>query len=222
MHAVRMIAASSLMVLVSICLGVETPALASDSDHRNIPMEGGEVMLEVVGQVINSGAPAPLGSSIQFGYVSFLKDVDAIFTGSPQNETTARITFFTEVNTTRVTSHGPFSIVVREGTTTLYLNSSPANFGTPDSFRSGTPIQVSAIHQQVIVDTVEKTFAVANINTIASTSPFLLDGQMLEIGKHGQAFRTSLQGVLFTRSGGTPPPTGHFAGYAVGVDDKKN
>jgi hypothetical protein len=194
------------------------PVLADDNlGLRVIHMQEGQVVLEVVGEVINSGTPAPLGSSNQFGYVSFLKGVDSIFSGTPANETTAQITFFTEVTTTRITSHGPFSIVLREGTTTLYLNNPPANFSTPDSFRSGTPVQVSTMRQQVIVDTLEKTFTVVNLNTIASASPFLLDNQNLQIGAPREAFRTSLQGVLFVRAGGTPPPTGHFAGYAVGV-----
>jgi hypothetical protein len=222
MRAFRIITACLLSALLSSCATLDPPALANDPDPRIIQMEGGQVMLEVVGEVINSGAPAPLGSSNQFGYVSFVKGVGGIFSGSPENETTARITFFTEVNTTRVTSHGPFSIVLREGTTTIFLNNSPASFGTPDSFRSGTPIQVSSIRQQVIVDTVEKTFTVVNLNTITSASPFSLDGPMLQIGKPSEVFRTSLQGVLFVRSGGTPPPTGHFAGYAVGVDSKKS
>ena len=208
MRAFRMVTTRLSLVFLTSFLGMGSQALAGDLD------------LEVVGQVINSGAPAPLGSSIQFGYVSFLHGVDGIFSGSPADETTARITFFTEVNTTRVTSHGPFSIVLREGTTTLYLNSSPANFSIPDSFRSGTPIQVSTIHQQVIVDTVERTFSVVNLNTITSALNFLFDGSRLQIGKTGGVFRTSLQGVLFVRSGATPPPTGHFAGYAVGVEKR--
>ena len=219
MHAHRIITACLMMALLMSTLALESPAFAVATDSPIIRMEGGQVMLEVVGEVINSATPAPLGSSIQFGYVSFLKDVDSVFTGSPENETTARFTFFTEVNTTRVTGHGPFSIVIREGTTTVYLNNSPAGFGTPDSFRSGTPIQVSSIHQQVIVDTVEKTFTVVNLNTITAASKFLLDSAIKQIGKPGEAFRTVLQGVLVVR-GGTPPPTGHFAGYAVGADHK--
>ncbi len=223
MRAFRIITACLLAALLSGFATLNPSALADDdSDLRIIHMLEGQVMLEVVGEVINSGTPAPLGSSNQFGYVSFLKGVDGIFSGTPSNETTARITFFTEVSTTRVTSHGPFSIVLREGTTTLFLNSSPASFSTPDSFRSGTPIQVSTIRQQVIVDTVERTFTVVNLNRIKSASPFSLDGPMLQVGKPGEAFRTSLQGVLFVRGGGVPPPTGHFAGYAVGVYTKKS
>lgn len=221
MRAQRIIPAClSLALLVGAQVG-DLPAQADDPDPLIIHMEGGQVMLEVVGETI-SGPPAPLGSVTIFGYVSFLRGVEQIFNGTPENETTARITFFTEATNTRVTTHGPFAIVIREGTTTLFLNSSPASFTNPDSFRSGTPIQVSTIRQQVIVDNLERTFTVVNLNTITSASPFSLDGPMLQIGKPGEAFRTSLQGVLFIRSGGTPPPLAHIAGYAVGVDNKKN
>jgi hypothetical protein len=194
----------------------------AQEEHQKIFLSPGQVVLEVTGEVNNLAAtPAePLGSSQQFGYLPYLRGVESVFTDTNpanQNETTAQFTFFTEVTTTRVTTHGPFSIVIREGTTTLYRNTSPANFSTPDSFRSGTPIMISVIRQQVIVDTVEKTFTVENMNTITSTTPFDLDGTRLKIGKPGESFRTTLQGVLFARSGGTPPPTGHFAGYAVGV-----
>jgi hypothetical protein len=68
------------------------------------------------------------------------------------------LTFFTEVKTTRVTPHGPFSVVIREGTTTFYRNATPASFTIPDSFQSGEAILSSTIRQQVILDTVEKTF----------------------------------------------------------------
>jgi hypothetical protein len=113
-----------------------------------------------------------------------------------QNESTARFTFYTEVVSRRVTTNGPLTIIVREGTTTVYLNSSPASFATPDSFRSGTPIQTSVIHQQVIVDTMEKTFTVVNSNTITSTEHFWIDGTEYELGDPGQIFRTTAAGKV--------------------------
>jgi hypothetical protein len=73
------------------------------------------------------------------------------------------------------------------------------------------------IHQQVIVDTVEKTFTVVNSNTITSTEHFWLDGTEYELGDVGQIFKTRLVGVLKVRDGSTPPPTGYFSGYSEGV-----
>ncbi len=175
--------------------------------------------MDIIGQVNNIAATveAPLGSSQQFGYVSNLEGVDNVFMDTVpanQNETTAMLTFFTTVNTTRATANGPFSIVIREGTTTFYRNTEPANFSTPDSFRSGEPVLVSTIRQQVIVDIVEKTFTVVNVNTITSTKSFDLGTERVRIGHAGDTIRTSLMGVLRARDG-VPPPTGHFAGSGV-------
>src|SRR3954462_8274779 len=208
----------------SAALAIAATILATGTaraDERQIVRaKTGDVLLEVVGQVNNSPAPAPLGSSNQFGYVSFLDGVDQIFsTTDPaaQNQSTAALTFFTEVATTRVTSNGPFSIVIREGTTTFYRNSAPADFSVPESFRSGNPVMVSTIRQQVIVDTIEKTFTVTNVNVVTETTPFELGGQQVRIGHRDDVLRTALVGVLKSRDG-TPPPTGYFSGYAVAVE----
>jgi hypothetical protein len=186
-----------------------------------VDLRPGHLAFEVVGEVNNFAATpdAPLGSSQQFGYVSNVQGVDSVFTDSNpahQNETTALLTFFTQVTTTRVTAHGPFSIVIREGTTTFYRNSVPASFATPDSFQSGDPVLTSTIRQQVIVDTVEKTFTVVNVNTVTDSDAFDLGGVKIRIGAPGDDIRTSLVGVLRVRDG-VPPPTGYFAGSAVGV-----
>jgi len=212
--------------LFFVALLLVMPILAQD-DLARIDMDDGQVVLELIGQVINLPATSatPLGSSRQFGYAAFVNGIAPVFTTSDpasQNETTAMFTFFTEVTTIRMTTHGPFAIVSREGTTTLYLNTMPASFGNPDSFRSGSAIQTSTMRQHVIVDTLERTFTVVNLNTIGSITGFSIGNNGFLLGRLGQSFRTSLQGVLFVRSGGTPPPTGHFSGYAVGVPKKKS
>lgn len=212
---------SSLVVAGIIGTASLSRVAASGSRLAPITIETGHVVLDVVGQVNNfaATADAPLGSSQQFGYVSNLEGVDSVFTDTNpanQNETTAMLTFFTNVDTTRVTSNGPFSIVIREGTTTFYRNTQPASFATPDSFQSGEPVLTSTIRQQVIVDTVTKTFTVVNVNTITATTAFDLGTQRVRIGRTGDMIRTSLMGVLRARDG-VPPPTGHFAGSGVGV-----
>ena len=186
-----------------------------------VEVGGGRAVMDVIGEVNNLAATpdAPLGSSEQFGYVSHLEGVGSIFTDADpanQNESTALLTFVTEVKTIRVTPHGPFSIVIREGTTTFYRTRVPASFSAPESFRTGDVVVTSSIRQQVIVDTVAKTFTVVNVNTIASTVPFEANDDLVRIGAPGDVMRTSLVGVLRSRDG-TPPPTGHFAGSSVGV-----
>jgi hypothetical protein len=214
--------ASGLFAVVLLVGSFSSWSQASAEPHRRaLEIETGHALLEVVGEVNNlAGTPdAPLGSSQQFGYVSDLEGIDSVFTDptpANQNETTAMLTFVTDVKTTRVTPHGPFSVVIREGTTTFYRNTAPANFTIPGSFQSGEPILSSTIRQQVILDTVEKTFTVVNLNTITRTRVFELGGETVRIGVPGDMFRTSLMGVLRARDG-VPPPTGHFAGSAVGI-----
>lgn len=95
---------------------------------------------------------------------------------TPHNGTTAALTFFNEVTTTESISDGALQIIDRNGTTTIYLNSAPASFTNPDSFRSGIPIQTSTLHQQAIVDTSGGTFTAVFANTISSTSAFSING----------------------------------------------
>jgi len=211
----------SLAVVSAVGATATSRLVAAGPRLLPIRIEPGHVVLEVVGQVNNfaATADAPLGSSQQFGYVSNLEGAQDVFTDTDpasQNETTAMLTFFTNVNTTRVTANGPFSIVIREGTTTFYRNTAPASFSTPDSFQSGEPVLRSTIRQQVIVDAVEKTFTVVNVNTVTATRSFDLGTQRVRIGRPGDIIRTSLMGVLRARDG-APPPTGHFAGSGVGV-----
>lgn len=213
---------SGLFAAALVVGSVSASSGASAGHHRTeLPIETGHVVLDVVGAVNNVAATsdAPLGSSQQFGYVSNLEGVESVFadpTPANQNETTALLTFFTDVKTIRVTPHGPFSIVIREGTTTFYRNTAPASFTIPDSFQSGVPILSSTIRQQVIVDAVEKTFTVVNLNAITATRFFDLGEEIVRIGAAGDLIRTSLMGVLRVRDG-VPPPTGHFAGSGVGI-----
>jgi hypothetical protein len=179
----------------------------------------GKIVFEFAGQVTNFAPTpaAPLGSSNQYGYLTVVRGIDNLFSGSLHNETTAVLTFFNDVTTTQAVSDGPLRIIDRDGTTTIYLNSAPASFANPDSFRSGIPIQTSTLHQQAIVDTAGGTFTAVFANTISSISSFTINGTTFTLGQTGQAFRAAVTGQL---NAATPPPTGYFAGYAVGVGEE--
>jgi len=190
------------------------------SDVGLVPINFGSdnLVFEFVGQVTNFAPTpsAPLGSSNQYGYLTVVRGIDNLFSGSPHNEATAVLTFFNEATTTESFSDGPLRIIDRDGTTTIYLNAAPASFANGDSFRSGIPVQTSKLHQQAIVDTAGSTFTAVFANTISSTSAFTLNGTTFRLGHKGQAFRATVTGQL----NATPPPTGHFAGYAVGKGNK--
>lgn len=160
----------------------------------------GQILMEYVGQVIN-GVPAP-ASSNQFGNLQNVAGVDP----------SLQFTFYTEATTVKAIANGPLRIVDRIGTTTIYLTSTAGDFSNPDSFRSGTPVQVSTLRQQVIVDTSTGAFTVVNINTITAVEEFISDGKESQLGKVGQSFQTRLSGHLNTPG---MSPTGWFGGYAV-------
>jgi len=113
------------------------------------------------------------------------------------------------------TSGNLLSIIDRNGKTTIYLNTAPASFANPDSFRSGIPVLTSTLHQQA-VNTAVGTFTVVFANTISSTSAFTINGTTFRLGQTKQAFRATVTG----QRNATPPPNAHFGGYAVGVGEE--
>ncbi len=175
-----------------------------------IDLRGGQTVLEYTGQVTNIGA-----ASIQVGYLNSVRGMSNVFSGSAQDETTALFTFYTSVTTTRNVLNGTIRSVDRDGATTIYSAKGPADFSNPDSFRSGTPIQTSSIHQHVLVDTMTNGFTVTNFNVVNSAAPFTLVGASYQLGAPGQTFRTNLTGHLTA----TAPPSGYFSGDAIGTDD---
>ena len=183
-------------------------SLAGQTDSlQHVTFDEDVVSLEFVGNVNNSGP-----NSNQFGYFSFVSQLPA-FNGTPESVATANFTFYTEAVNQRVTTNGTLRIVDRIGTTTVYLTSSSASFSDPESFRSGTPIQVSTLRQQVILDTTSGDFSVVNINTVTDSSAFYLSGQRYQLGKLGNRFRTILRG----KTNAAAPPGFFMAGYAVGI-----
>ena len=166
--------------------------------------------MELIGAVLNAGP-----SSAQYGYISFINAIEGIFAGSPQNETTALFTFYNETSTLRVINNGPFRIVNREGTMTVYLDEKPnGDFAKPDSFRDGTPVMVATLRHQVILDTATNQFTTIFVNTITSSARFTLGGRHHDLGKPGQMFRT----MVFGRPSTSGPGQFVIAGYTVGTD----
>src|SRR5690242_12459806 len=173
-----------------------------------IPVGENQVVYEFVGQFNNTPT-----SSQQFGYLSNIRGLEPIFSGEPENETTAEFTFVTNATTDRVIVNGPFKIVNRSGTTTIYRNTEPADFNNPETFSQGTPIQTSTYSQQVVLNTVTNSFVTVHTNVITSTQTFSLNGHTYRLGWRGSAFRTS----YFGQSNTEAVPSGWFGGSAVGI-----
>lgn len=173
-----------------------------------------DVSLELVGQVIGSPPGVSPATSIQFGYVAHLHGLP-IFNPDAENESTARLTFYTDTTTLRVTNNGPLRIISRDGTVTLYSDpSANGSFANPDSFRDGTPVLVASLRQQVIINTLTGAFTALNVNKIRSTTGFEA-GSKAVLGKVGEQFRTFLSGQI----NASPPPSAYIAGYTIPVND---
>jgi hypothetical protein len=199
----------SLIVLLALSSILAPPLRAGQGHTRRIEISDGQLLFEFVGQVTN-----PTGTtSHQYGYFTFVSGLDDLFSGSPADEGTARLTFFREGTNVRVSSNGPLRVIMREGTTTVYANMSAASFADPDSFKAGIPVLTSTFKQQVVVDTTSGVFTVVNEETITHTGSFSVNGQSYVIGEKGDVYRTRKQG----RNNATSPPDGHFAGFSVGA-----
>jgi hypothetical protein len=179
------------------------------SAQITIPITEEQVLYEIIGEFNNSGP-----SSLQYGYLSSVTGLENVFSSTTiKNETTALFTFVTNATTFQVVNHGPFRIVDRTGTTTIYLNNGPSDFTNPATFSQGVPIQVSNYRQQVILNTLTNTFLTVHTNTITDVETFTLNGVAYRLGQLGKSFRTNYSGQANTPGA---VPSGWFAGTSTG------
>ena len=184
-------------------------SVGSASAQITLPVSEEKVLYEVIGEFNNSGA-----ASQQFGYFADITGLGNVFSStSTKNETTALFTFVTNAMTFQVVNNGPFRIVDRTGTTTVYLNNGPSDFSNPATFSQGTPIQVSNYRQQVILNTLTNAFVTVHTNTITSVETFTLNGVAYRLGQAGKSFRTNFSGQVNTPGA---LPSGWFAGTSIG------
>ena len=219
---VTMRKAFALVSALAVALAVSTTIAPAQGTTRSVSSDDAtkvrDLTLELVGQVQNSAPGVSPATSIQYGYLSYLRGLP-IFKAEPQNESTALFTFYTDTTTSRVFNTGSIRVVNREGTLTVY--SDPAangSFASPDSFRDGTPVLVAGLRQQVILDTTTGAFTAQNLNTIISTSPFQGPSGTLQLGKAGDRFRT----IIFGHLNAPGPPSAYIAGYTHSVSDAPN
>ena len=202
MRAKRYVSVLFPTVLVLIMLG-------SASAQTTIPITEQQVLYELIGEFNNSGL-----SNQQYGYLSSVTGLDNVFSSATtKNETTALFTFVTNATTFQVVNHGPFRIVDRTGTTTIYLNNGPSDFTNPASFSQGMPIQVSNYRQQVILNTLTNTFVTVHTNTVTDVETFTLNGVAYRLGQLGKSFRTNYSGQVNTPGA---VPSGWFAATSTG------
>lgn len=198
---------TTILLLAAALVLTGTTAWADDGIRVNLRNQA--TWMEFVGQVVS---PTPATSN-QFGYLTYLRGVEDLFTGPVQNAQTARFTFFNETTTISVLNHGPLRIVTREGTTTVYQQGAGADFAHPDSFRAGTPIQTSTLRHVVVINTTNNSFTTMFENVVTRVSPLETDGLEVELGKVGDMFRTTVLGQTVLPA----PPNGWIYGFAAGL-----
>ncbi len=183
--------------------------LGSASAQTTIPITEQQVVYELIGEFNNSGS-----ANQQYGYLSSVTGLDNAFSSTTvKNETTALFTFVTNATTFQVVNHGPFRIIDRTGTTTIYLNNGPSDFSDPGTFSQGMPIQVSDFRQQVILNTLTNTFLTVHTNTVTNVETFTLSGVAYHLGQLTKSFRTNFSGQVNTPGA---VPSGWFAGTSTG------
>lgn len=165
---------------------------------------------EVVGQVLN---PSPQQSQ-QYGYLNYVRGLDRITTsaGASVSESTALFTFFNDTATERVINNGSVRMVDRTGTGAIYFGSGNSNFGTPGTFRQGTPIQTYTLRHQVLIDTTTGYFTTLFEMTITDVQTFQVDGKTYRLGRPGGVYRLNVSGKLAQPA----PPSAYIAGAADG------
>jgi hypothetical protein len=168
-----------------------------------------QTWMEFVGHVVN---PSPTASN-QFGYLTYLRGVDRLFTGNTVSAETARFTFFNETTTVSVLNHGPLRVITRDGTTTIYHSEGGSTFTDPDSFRSGIPLQRSQLRHVVIINLTDNSFTTLFENVVTEVSRVEVDNRVLRLGRVGQMFKTTILGQIVAPI----PPNGWIAGFATGV-----
>ncbi|MGI8825634.1 MAG: hypothetical protein ACR2JC_08310 [Chloroflexota bacterium] len=195
--------ALTLFALAGVLILGRGQAASAHAATATVTAPAGDLVLEMVGQVTGSAPGVTPATSAQYGYLPYVRGVDTTFKATPENETTALYTFYTETTTSRVITNGPLQILTRHGTTTLYQDTAAnGQFANPNTFKDGTPIQISTLHQQVVKNNVTGSFSAVNFNTITSATPFTTNGHTVQLGRVGQKFRVFLSG----QSVSTPPP----------------
>ena len=166
------------------------------------------INLEFIGQ----GLVLSPAEVYQYGYFTHVAGVENLFSGAPNNASTAFFTFLNELFTTRVTDNGPLRIVDRKGTATIYLNpAGGANFEDLDSFSAGTPVLTAALRHQVILDTLNNNTIIVNFDLTITAAESFTAGEIKHLlGLPGQKMTWTAYGRPNTST--TQPGQFVFAG----------
>jgi hypothetical protein len=196
-------------VSVAFAIALTAGSLAAAPPVVHLRLSDGDLAFTLVGQVTNT----PPDKSIQAGYIPTIEGLTGLFASTPESEANAFFTFVNDARTTATRHDGPLTIVEREGTATVYVQSAPhGDFADPESFR-GDPILLMDLKQQVVLDGGTKLFTVVISEAVIDANRFEWNGSTYDLASRGDRFRVSFTGTL----NAAPPPSGFFSGYAVKI-----
>jgi hypothetical protein len=195
-------------IILSLALLGASLMIRLEAAAPQYPQSG--INLEFIGQ----GLVVSPAEVYQYGYFTYVAGVEDLFSGAPENESTAFFTFFNELSTSRVTDNGPVRIVDRQGTATIYLNpAGGASYTDLDSFQVGTAVLTADLRHQAILDTANGNTLVVHFDlTIVSAAPFTTAAREQRLGKPGQ----KLSWTAFGRPNPAPNP-GQFVYAGMGL-----
>jgi len=196
--------------LIAVHLGLATSVAFGQGPAAVLHPPAG-INLEFIGQ----GLVVSPAEVYQYGYFTHVAGVENVFSGTPNNASTAYFTFMNKLSTTRATPHGPLIVVDREGTATIYLNpAAGASFDTPESFEAGTPVLTASMRHQVILDSLNgNTIFMTFDLTVISAETFTVGDKKHQLGRPGQKMTWTNYGRPNTSA--TQPGQFVFAGVAV-------
>jgi hypothetical protein len=163
--------------------------------HADDSSAGKSLGYEFVGQVLNPTAT----QSVQYGYLSSVPGLDTISaqTSGPVSEATALLSFYNDTTTQQVINNGPMRVISRTGASTIYFNGSGGgDFGNPEAFRAGKPVQTCSLRHQVVIDTSTGYFTASFEMTVKSVHVFQINGGSYLLGARGQVYHWSVYGKL--------------------------
>jgi hypothetical protein len=183
--------------------GAVAPRASAAAVRRLGEPHAGHSAVEVVGRIAQSG-----DALTGYGYVTHLAGVDddALFSGTPHGEGTARITFFA---TAAVGERFPVGVLVSVvGTGRLDLHAGDgADFGNPASFASGRRIAHFAARFQHVATVFAPNQAISHVEgdlTQHGARAFGLAGRRSRVGHRGLRLRMTASGQGM-RTAPTPP-----------------
>jgi hypothetical protein len=210
----RNVATLVAVVVVALAGTVAVTAFGRDASRSAKPARVtivSDLWFELVGQFQNSATGVTPVTHIHYGYLSWVKGVSG-FADAPQDEATAKFTFFADGTTLPGISNGPLRSGTRLGKLTIYLDpSANSDFANPDTFRDGTPVLIVQYRHQPIGSTLTGAITLFSEDTITFTRPFDSGHGSIQLGKVGEGFTEHYIG----QNNMPGPPSGYFIGYAT-------